>query len=177
MLLDLIAERGPSSETYGILGRVYKDRWEAASEGRRGAAPARGLLDKAIDAYREGLRGGLARRLPRHQRRHADGAPRPARPAQRRLLPVVRLRRRAEDRRRPSRTTGTTPRCSNWRCWRRTRKRVQCPGAALAAVREPWEPETTASNLRLIREAREERGETLDWTQDIERELLGVAVA
>ena len=49
--------------------------------------------------------------------------------------------------------------------------------SALAAVREPWEPESTANNLRMIREAREERGETLDWTEDIERELLGVAVA
>lgn len=30
VLKDLIDRRGPSSETYGILGRVYKDRWEAA---------------------------------------------------------------------------------------------------------------------------------------------------
>lgn len=27
---DLIKERGPSSETNGLLGRVYKDRWEEA---------------------------------------------------------------------------------------------------------------------------------------------------
>ena len=31
-LVDLIARRGPSSETFGILGRVYKDRWEAAAK-------------------------------------------------------------------------------------------------------------------------------------------------
>src|SRR4029077_17188009 len=30
ILLDLIQQRGPSSETYGILGRVYKDRWSEA---------------------------------------------------------------------------------------------------------------------------------------------------
>jgi hypothetical protein len=30
VLLDLLKKRGPSNETYGILGRVYKDRWEAA---------------------------------------------------------------------------------------------------------------------------------------------------
>ena len=29
-LLNLIKKRGPSSETYGILGRVYKDRWEGS---------------------------------------------------------------------------------------------------------------------------------------------------
>lgn len=30
VLLELPERRGPSSETYGILGGVYKDRWEAA---------------------------------------------------------------------------------------------------------------------------------------------------
>jgi hypothetical protein len=30
VLRDLLDRRGPSGETYGILGRVYKDRWEAA---------------------------------------------------------------------------------------------------------------------------------------------------
>lgn len=30
ILLALIVSRGPSSETFGILGCVYKDRWEAA---------------------------------------------------------------------------------------------------------------------------------------------------
>ena len=30
VLTRLLRARGPSSETYGILGRVYKDRWEAA---------------------------------------------------------------------------------------------------------------------------------------------------
>src|SRR5262249_19701566 len=53
-LVDLIAERGPSSETYGILGRVYKDRWEAAAKAGH-AFLARGLLDKAIEAYLKGF--------------------------------------------------------------------------------------------------------------------------
>jgi hypothetical protein len=54
VLTDLIARRGPSSETYGILGRVYKDRWEEAAKG--GATfLARGLLDKTIDAYLRGF--------------------------------------------------------------------------------------------------------------------------
>ena len=49
-LLDVIARRGPSSETYGLLGRVYKDRWEAALKSGD-TLLARGTLDKAIDAY------------------------------------------------------------------------------------------------------------------------------
>ena len=50
----VVEERGPSSETYGILGRVYKDRWEAAVKGGE-ALFARGLLDKAIAAYLKGF--------------------------------------------------------------------------------------------------------------------------
>lgn len=41
----------------------------------------------------------------------------------------------------------------------------------LAAVREVWEPETTARNLRLIREARERRNERIEWPIEIENEL------
>ena len=44
-------------------------------------------------------------------------------------------------------------------------------GDALACVRESWEPDSTAGNLRLIREARERRGEALAWTKEIEDEL------
>ena len=46
---------------------------------------------------------------------------------------------------------------------------------ALAAVREPWEPESTANNLGLIREARAESGEQLPWAEAIEEERLAVA--
>src|SRR5262249_2419301 len=54
VLTDLIASHGSSSETFGILGRVYKDRWERA--GKAGNTDeARALLDKAIDAYRRGF--------------------------------------------------------------------------------------------------------------------------
>ena len=32
VLTDLLEKRGPSSETCGILGRVYKDQWEGATK-------------------------------------------------------------------------------------------------------------------------------------------------
>jgi MAP3K TRAFs-binding domain len=48
---------------------------------------------------------------------------------------------------------------------------------ALAAVRERWEPESTANNLRLIREARAEAGERLDWADAIEKELARASTA
>ena len=54
VLLALLERRGPSSETYGILGRVYKDRWEAALKAGDQFL-AEGLLDQAIEAYRKGF--------------------------------------------------------------------------------------------------------------------------
>ena len=35
VLLEVLRKRGPSPETYGILGRVYKDRWEARVQAGR----------------------------------------------------------------------------------------------------------------------------------------------
>jgi hypothetical protein len=40
-------------------------------------------------------------------------------------------------------------------------------GDALTAVREPWEPMTTANNLKLIREARAGRAEMASWLDDV----------
>jgi hypothetical protein len=48
-------------------------------------------------------------------------------------------------------------------------------GDALAHVREVWEPETTARNLRLIQEARKARREALAWADDLEKALLAKA--
>jgi hypothetical protein len=49
---------------------------------------------------------------------------------------------------------------------------AQALADALACVRESWEPETTARNLRLIRETRARRQEPVTWIEEIERALL-----
>ncbi|HEV2772462.1 MAG TPA: TRAFs-binding domain-containing protein, partial [Thermoleophilaceae bacterium] len=53
VLWVVIEDHGDSSETYGLLGRVYKDRWEAEREGS--VLRAQGHLDEAIAAYRRGF--------------------------------------------------------------------------------------------------------------------------
>jgi hypothetical protein len=45
---------------------------------------------------------------------------------------------------------------------------------APAAIREIWEPETTARTLRLIREACERRTEAKPWMLQIETELANI---
>ena len=54
VLLKLIADRGASSEACGILGRVYKDRWDTACAAN-GELKAKGWLKKAIDMYLRGF--------------------------------------------------------------------------------------------------------------------------
>ena len=44
-------------------------------------------------------------------------------------------------------------------------------------LREPWEPETTARNLRLVREAPERRAEDVTWLAEIEAQLGRLAQA
>jgi len=45
VLSEVIAEFGPSSETNGLLGRIYKDRWDLAK--KEGLPEARALLTRA----------------------------------------------------------------------------------------------------------------------------------
>lgn len=54
VLEKVLCENGPSSETYGILGRAYKDLFEKALE-EKNEFRADAWLEKAVDAYRLGF--------------------------------------------------------------------------------------------------------------------------
>lgn len=174
VLLALIARRGPSSETYGILGRVYKDRWEAALKAG-GALLARGLLEKAIEAYLRGFESDWRDAYPGINAVTLMTVQNPPDPRREKLLPVVEY---AVERR----IAAGSP--DYWDFASRLELAVlagdeaaaaAAAGDALAAVRESWEPETTARNLRLIREARAARQETLPWAAEIEAALASAA--
>ena len=53
ILKDVVASQGMSSETGGLIGRIYKDLWDEAR--KASARKARGFLREAIDAYRRGF--------------------------------------------------------------------------------------------------------------------------
>ena len=59
ILLSLIEKKGPSSETYGILGRVYKDRWEREYKLEKDENSSIRYLDLAIEAYLKGFQTDL----------------------------------------------------------------------------------------------------------------------
>ena len=170
VLKDLIDRRGPSSETFGILGRVYKDRWEAALKARE-TFLARGLLDKAIDAYLIGFETDWRDAYPGVNAATLMEIKKPPDPRRDQIIPVVLF---AAERRiaagKPDYWDYAT--VLELAILAKDKKRAQdalCN--ALASVREIWEPKTTARNLRLIREAREKRQEAEAWAKEIEQEL------
>ena len=171
VLSEIIAEYGPSSETNGLLGRVYKDLWEQAkTDGRR--MEARGFLKRAIATYRAGFEADWRDPYPGINAVTLMEMTDPRDPAQKDLLPVVRYAARQR----------IKPEGGDY--WDHATllelavlaedidEAEDEAAAALAVVREPWEPATTARNLRLIQTVRAERGEESEWIGDIEHALL-----
>jgi len=172
VLLAVLSERGPSSETYGILGRVYKDRWEAALEAGD-PARARGFLRRAIDAYLRGFETDWRDAYPGVNAVTLMELSDPPDPRREKLIPVVSY---AVDRRLATGKPDYWDHATRLELAVLARDEATAADAladALTAVREAWEPETTARNLRLIRKARSQRGESLDWAQRMEERLAG----
>jgi hypothetical protein len=169
-LLALIEQRGPSSETYGILGRVYKDRWEAAAKAGDSML-ARGLLDKAIGAYLKGFEADWRDAYPGVNAVTLMELKEPPDPRRAALVPVVRY---AVERRIAAGRPDYWDHATLLELAVLGRDEAGAAAAladALANVREPWEPETTARNLRLIREARGRRNERVPWASNAEDAL------
>jgi hypothetical protein len=168
-----LKQRGPSSETNSLLGRVYKDRWAAEREHSR--SRARGFLRQAIDAYRAGFEADWRDAYPGVNTVTLMEILDPGGQEQQRLAPVVRyaVERRLADGRADYWDHATRVELAV--IARDAKGAEEAASDALAAVREPWEPESTANNLRLIREARAESGERLSWADAIEDELVDVA--
>ncbi len=157
-------QKGPNPETSGLIGRIYKDLWDAA----RNASPreARGHLKDSIDAYMRGFEADLRDTYPginavtlldvQGDKETRD-----------RLVPVVsfaieqRLRAKEPDywdyaTMLELAVLGNKLQLAD--------HNLDC---ALAKAKEKWMPETTSRNLSLIREYRTQRGEDVSWLNDI----------
>ena len=168
VLSEVIAEFGPSSETNGLLGRMYKDRWDLAK--KEGLPEARALLKSAIDTYLAGFEADwrdaypginavtLMEMMPKTDPRQAE------------ILPVVRY-------------SASRKAAKNADYWdhatllelavlaRDADDAADKLGDALAVARAGWELETTARNLGLIRAMREARGDDAGWIKQLEDTL------
>ena len=168
VLRDLIQVRGPSSETNSLLGRVYKDRWDEARNAND-LLNASGWLAKAIDTYLQGFEADWRDAFPGINAITLMELKDPPDPRRLELLPVVTyaVKRRL--------AKGTPDYWDHATLLELALLRKDEPAAlaaaanALAAVRESWEPQTTARNLALMREARAARGEGLAWADAIEQ--------
>ena len=171
-VLKALLRKRPSSETYGLLGRIYKDRWRAEKSPSRRA----GLLGRAIDAYLRGFETDWRDPYPGV---NAVTLMSLASPLDRRLpdlLPVVRY---AADRRLTR--AGHDP--DYWDHATdlvlavlmgdqdRAHRALEC---ALAAIRDRFEPETTARDLGWAAEAMRRRGEDAAWVDEMTVDLEGV---
>lgn len=170
VLTDLIARRGPSSETCGILGRVLKDRWDAAV--RNGdAVAARGLLDRAIDAYVKGFEADPRDAYPGVNAVTLMELREPPDPRRATLTPAVRY---AVERKiamgKPDYWDYAT-RLELAVLASAEAEAAQALGDAVAALRATWEAETTARNLDLIRAARARRNVVVPWADEAQQEL------
>jgi tetratricopeptide (TPR) repeat protein len=170
ILLKLIEERGPSSETNGILGRVYKDLWKNSKKSGNVAA-ANGYLRKAIATYLKGFESDWRDAYPGVNAVTLMEMESPLNPRQAELLPVVQY---AVKRRLESKAPDYWDYATLLELAVLKNDRVAATTAlsdALAAVREAWEPKSTSENIRLIREVRSQRGYEVNWIVEIEDTL------
>ncbi len=168
VLKDVIAEFGASSETNGLLGRIYKDRWTKALEGNR--PEARSLLRRAIDAYLQGFEADWRDAYPGvNALTLMEQLDKPD-PRKATILPVVYY-------------AVTRKAATNADYWDyATLLELSVLGndrdaadenlsEVTACARHAWEVQSTKRNLGLIRKAREARQEDVAWIETIENEL------
>ncbi|MPR36733.1 DUF4071 domain-containing protein [Cytophagaceae bacterium SJW1-29] len=171
VLLALIERRGPSSETLGLLGRVYKDRWQQAAEAGDDIL-AEGLLDKAVDAYAKGFETDWRDAYPGVNAVTLMSLKKFPDDKLQKILPIVQysVERRIESGKPDYWDYATLVELAVL-----NNDEYQAGvylGKALASIREIWEPETTARNLRLIITGKQKKGVDTGWIEKIETVLL-----
>jgi tetratricopeptide (TPR) repeat protein len=171
VLQDLIKERGPSSETCGILGRVYKDQWEDATRSGNEFL-AKGYIEKSIKMYLQGFEADWRDAYPGINAITLMELRKPPDERRKEIIPVVRYAiQRKIAKSKPDYWDYAT--LIELAVIERDKEAANNALAdALANVREKWEPETTARNIRLIREARQARGEPTPFEPDVEQALV-----
>lgn len=170
VIAEVIRSHGPSSETNGILGRIYKDQWKRRVEANDPAAA--GYLTKAIDTYLQGFQADWRDAYPGINAVTLMEFTDPPDERQADLIPVVSY---AVQRRIASKTPDYWDYASAMELAvlgdRRDEARHYL-GLALASDPEVWQPKTTADTVRMFRQARDRQARASNWIKEIEDALL-----
>lgn len=171
VLKEVLKEFGPSSETGGLLGRIYKDRWRLAKRDKRPDAPI--LLKRAIEAYLAGFQADWRDAFPGVNAVTLMEMQDKPDAAQSEILPVVRFAAAQKAKRSADYWDHAT--LLELAVIARDMEDVQTQlGEIFAIVHDDtpaWHLKTTADQLQLIREARTARGEDAAWIKDVEDAL------
>jgi tetratricopeptide (TPR) repeat protein len=170
VLKAVIEEFRPSSETNGLLGRIYKDRWEIAKDEHR--PEARSLLRRAIETYRQGFEADWRDAYPGVNAVTLMEMQDKPDPEQAKLLPLVRY---AAARKAAANQADYWDHATLLELAVLARDEADAENQlseALAVARASWEVKSTARNLRLIRDVRSARGEHAGWIDGLEEQLL-----
>ena len=170
VLKAVIEEFGPSSETNGLLGRVYKDQWDNAKKTGAGALQVRGLLKLAAETYLAGFQADWRDAYPGVNAvtlmELMDTPP----PIQAEILPVVRFS--AAQKAKASGDYWDYATLMELAVLARDENAaMEHAEVALTKAQFGWHLETTERQLRLIRETRAARGEQIPWIKDLEDAL------
>jgi tetratricopeptide (TPR) repeat protein len=173
VLEEVVQEQGPSSETCGLIGRVYKDLWLEVREAGKGKLAA-GHLDRAIESYVRGFEADWRDAYPGVNAVTLLDikGDEPSLEQKGRLLPVVRF---AVMQRLKSSKPDYWDHASLLELAVLDSGRVAASrhlSDALSVQREKWEASSTANNLRLIQGARTGRGLDEPWLQEIIEALV-----
>ncbi|AZZ99439.1 TRAFs-binding domain-containing protein [Pseudoalteromonas sp. R3] len=175
VLKAVIKRYGPSSETFGILGRVYKDRWQAAQSAGEDVQAKR-FLTKAINSYLDGFNSDWRDAYPGVNAVTLMEAMDPPDPRRDQLLPVVRY---AVERKIESGSGDF------WDHMTLAELAVigSDPGAAQAHLDdaiscdyENWNPKSTAKNFDIIYQKRHARGQQVEWLKELVEQLKALDV-
>jgi hypothetical protein len=172
VLKGVIEEYGPSSETNGLLGRIYKDRWEIAKEAKR--PEARSLLRRAIDTYLDGFQADWRDAYPGVNAVSLMELQDKPDPRQAEILPVVRFAATRKAERSPDYWDYATL-MELAVLGHDDDEADKQLSEALGLARASWELESTGGNLAKIRKARAARGEDTSSIERLEQELLQAA--
>ena len=167
MLQEILSSSGDSSETWGLLGRIYKDRWNSAAD-REGS---RRLLDQAIHAYVRGFETDWRDPYPGVNAVTLMTLREPPDPRLEELLPVVLY---AVKRRLATSSSDYWDAATLLELYVLSQNKDEARKIlprVLAEAREAWQSQSTARNLQLIATAFERRKLDVGWVTEICQQL------